>query len=207
MFRAITISREYGSGGTSVARPIAERLGWQVIDDPLVEEIARRANVSPDLARRYDECVNPWFQGLIQSLWRGGFEGSASNVETVPFDADEMTRLWTEVIREAAEMGQAVIVGRGGQCILRDREDVFHVSLYAPIALRVENLRRMLKREDGLAELAAATDRRRATYIRRYFGQDWKDPLLYHLAVNTSIGFERAAGAVVAAAGLASGAA
>ncbi|HVC00115.1 MAG TPA: cytidylate kinase-like family protein [Candidatus Dormibacteraeota bacterium] len=202
MFRLITISREYGSGGTSLARRIAERLGWQVVDDPLVEEIARRAQVHPDVARRYDECVNPWFQRLIQSLWRGGFEGSASRVETVAFDADEMKRLWTQVIREAAEIGNGVIVGRGGQCTLRDRKDTFHVSLHAPLELRVRNLRQMLGREDGLAELAEVTDRRRAAYIRRYFGEDWKDAHLYHLMVNASIGLDRAADAVLAAAGL-----
>lgn len=206
MFRIVTISREYGSGGTSVARLVAQRLGWQVVDDPLVEEIARRANVPPDVARRYDERVNPWFQGLIQSLWRGGFEGSVSNVESVPFDADEMARLWTEVIRETAELGNAVIVGRGGQCSLRDRKDVFHVSLYAPLELRVQRLRQMLDRDDGLVELADVVDRRRAASIRRYFGQNWKDPLLYHLAINTAMGYERAADAVMATAALGDGA-
>lgn len=203
MFQVITISREYGSGGTSLARRIAERLGWQVIDDPLVDEIARRANVRSDVAHRYDECVNPWFQRLIQSLWRGGFEGSASRVENVAFDADEMARLWIQLIRETAEVGKAVIVGRGGQCVLRDRADAFHVSLHAPLEWRIENLRRMLNREEGLSELAEEIDRRRAAYIRRYFGDNWQDSRLYHLVINTSIGIDRSAEAVVAAAGLA----
>jgi cytidylate kinase len=202
MFQVITISREYGSGGTTLARSIAERLNWQVVDDPLVEEIARRAQVHPDVARRYDESVNPWFQRLIQSLWRGGFEGSASRVERVAFDADDMARLWAQVIRETAEMGKAIVVGRGGQCILRDRKDAFHVSLHAPIELRVENLRRTLQRDEGLAELAEDTDRRRAAHIQRYFGEDWKDFRLYHLVINASIGIDRAAQAVLAAAGL-----
>lgn len=202
MFRIITISREYGSGGTSVARRIAERLDWQLVDDPLVEEIARRAKVHPDVARRYDEAVSPWFERLVQSLWRGGFEGSASRVEKLAFDADEMSRLWAQVIREAAQIGRAVIVGRGGQCILRDRNDTFHVSLYAPLEFRVENQRSAVPKQTDIPELARETDRRRAAYIRRYFSEDWKDRLLYHLDVNTSIGFDRATEAILAAAGL-----
>ena len=204
MYRVITISREYGSGGTSVARRIADRLGWQLVDDPLVEEIARRASVHPDVARRYDESVSPWFERLIQSLWRGGFEGSASRVERLAFDADEMCRLWTQVIRETADAGQAVIVGRGGQCTLRDRKDVFHVSLYAPLEFRVRNQRGRSQGQTDLRGLVEETDRRRAAYIRRYFGEDWKDRRLYHLGINTSIGFDLVADVILTAAGLTS---
>ncbi len=206
MFRVITISREYGSGGTSIARRIAERLGWQLVDDPLVVEIARRAQVHPDVARRYDERVSPWFERLTQSLWRGGFEGSASRAEGLAFDADEMSRLWSQLIRETAEIGKAVIVGRGSQCTLRDRQDVFHVSLYAPIEFRIEHQRGLVPAQTDLEDLARETDRQRAAYIRRYFGEDWKDRRLYHLEINTSIGFERVADVIVTAAGLAAAA-
>jgi cytidylate kinase len=202
-FRVITISREYGSGGAEIGRRITDRLHWKLVDDPLVGEIARRARVPRDVAQRYDECVNPWFQRLLHAVWRGGFEGSASSVETGAFDADQMTRLWVEVIQEAAELGQAVIIGRGGQCILRERRDTFHVSVHAPLEVRIRNLRQELGLREGVAELAEETDRRRAAYIRRYYGEDWKGFRLYHLMINSSMGLDRAAEVILAAAGLA----
>ncbi len=203
MFRVITISREYGSGGAEIARRITERLGWKLVDNPLLDEIARRAKVPCEVARRYDEAVNPWFQRLLQAMWRGGYEGSASWVESDAFDADQMMHLWTQVIREAAEIGHAVIVGRGGQCILRERDDAFHVSVHAPLPLRVENLRRALGLKNNVAQTAEETDRRRAAFIRRYFEEDWKDFRLYHLVINSSIGLDRAAEVIMTAAGLA----
>jgi cytidylate kinase len=203
MFRVITISREYGSGGAEIARRIAARLRWKLVDDPLLDEIARRAKVPCEVARRYDESVNPWFQRLIQAVWRGGYEGEASRVETGAFDADQMMRLWTQAIREAAEIGQAVIVGRGGQCILRQRKDAFHVSVHAALGLRVVNLQRVQGLTSGVEELAEETDLRRAAFIRRYFDEDWKDRRLYHLVIDSSIGLDRAADVILAAAGLA----
>jgi cytidylate kinase len=203
MVQNITISREYGSGGAEIARRVAERLGWKLIDSSLIEEIARLAKVTPEMARRYDERVNPWFERLIKAVWRGGFEGSASRVEAGAFDAEEMAQLAMRVIREAAGLGHAVIVGRGGQCILRDRQDTFHVSVHAPLELRVENLRRVFGPEAGTAEQAEETDRRWAAYVRHYFGEDWKDPRLYHLVIDASMGLDCAADAIVKAAGLA----
>lgn len=202
MFRVITISREYGSGGAEIGRRLSERLGWKLVDNPLLDEIARRAQVPCELARRFDESVSPWFQRLVQAVWRGGYEGAASWVEGGAFDADQMMRLWAQVIREAAEMGQAVIVGRGGQCLLRERPDAFHVSIHAPLPLRVENLRQALGLKENVARTAEEIDRRRATFIRRYFDEDWKDYRLYHLVINSSIGFDRAVEVILQATSL-----
>jgi cytidylate kinase len=205
MFRIITISREQGSSGSEIARRLAERLGWKLIDDELVAEIARRANVDPELARRLDECVDSWFHRLTKALWRGGYEGMASQVESTAFDAETMAAFWTRVIREAAELGACVIVGRGGQCILRGRPDTFHVSVHAPLEQRIRRLRKLYPAESDPAALAADSDRRREAYVRRHFGENWKDYRLYHLVLNSAIGIEPAVEAVLEAAGLGGG--
>jgi cytidylate kinase len=206
MIRVITISREFGSGGSEVARILAERLEWKLIDDPLVAEIAHRADVSPDLARRYDECVDPWFHRMCKALWRGGYEGVVSRGELNAFDADAMADLWRRVIRESAELGHCVLVGRGAQCLLQGHKDVFHVSVFAEMDERVRNLRGPLRRHVPAGAdpktMAAESDQRRANYVRRYFGEDWKDHRLYHLVINSAVGFEAAAAAILSAAGL-----
>jgi cytidylate kinase len=202
MVGVITISREYGSGGASIGRILSDRTGWRLVDDELVAEIARNANVNPEVARRCDEALDPWFHRLLKSLWRGGFEGAASRVELDSFDADTMASLWNRVILESAEMGRCVIVGRGGQCLLQHRPDTLHVAVYAPIEERIGRIRERLPREADPESAAHATDARRAAYIRRRFGQDWTNRHLYHLSICSSIGIERAAEVILYAAGL-----
>ncbi|HEV2387482.1 MAG TPA: cytidylate kinase-like family protein [Candidatus Acidoferrales bacterium] len=203
LFRSITISREYGSGGAEIAKRLADRLGWKLVDDCLLGEIARQANVDPETARRYDERPNPWFDRLVKAIWHGGYEGAATRIEASACDADHIAQLWTRLIHQSAEAGGAVIVGRGGQCILRDRRDAFHVLVQAPFEVRIENLRRLLGLAAGLEILTRDTDRRRAAYLRRYFDEDWKNPQLYHLIVNSTIGLDCAVEAVLTAAALA----
>jgi len=206
MVRVITISREFGSGGGEVARILAERLEWKLIDDPLVAEIAQRANVSPELARRYDECVDPWFHRMFKALWHGGGEGITGQDDQDLFDAEAMANLWTRVIREAAQIGHCVVVGRGAQCLLQGRKDVFHVSVFTDMEQRVRNLEGPLRRHVPTgadpAAMAQESDLRRSEYVRRYFDEDWKDYRLYNMIINSVVGFEAAADAILCAAGL-----
>jgi cytidylate kinase len=202
MIRVITISREYGSGGAEIARLITERLGWKLVDNLLIAEIAQQAKVNHELAQRYDETVNPWFNRLTKALWKGGYEGVATTVDSPDFDADAMAALCRRIIEEAAALGNCVIVGRGGQCILQEYADVFHVSVYAPLKERLRRLRERCPAGTDVAALAEETDRKRAQYIRHYFGHDWTNRHLYDLCICSSVGLEAAAAAILCAAHL-----
>ncbi len=202
MIRVITIGREYGSGGGTIARLLAEQLGWRLVDNSLITEITQMAKINRELAQRYDESVDPWFYRLVKALWRGGYEGVATRLEADVFDADAMAALCHRVIREAADLGQCVTVGRGGQCILQAREDAFHVFVYAPLPERVRRLRERGEAQGDMEAVAEEMDRRRAAYIRRYFGQEWTNRHLYDLLVCSSTGVERAAATILCAAGL-----
>ena len=137
MVRAITIAREYGSGGAVVARLLADRLGWRLLDRDLLNEMARAANVAPAVAERFDERIDPWFHRLVKhALWRGAPDAPISVDNFDLFDAEMMAVVGRKVIEEAARMGNCVMVGRGGQCILHGWPEVFHVFLYAPIEIR-----------------------------------------------------------------------
>lgn len=202
MVRVITFGREYGSGGGSIARLVGERLNWRLIDDSLVANIAERARATAAEIESREESVDPWLHRIFKALWRGGFTGTATRTESEACDAEAVARLWHAVILEAAEIGDCVVVGRGGQCLLQGRRDTFHVYVYAPLAERMARLRTRLPRGADLAEAARERDRRRCEYIRHYFGQDWTNAHLYHLMLCSSIGLERAAGTVIHAAGL-----
>jgi cytidylate kinase len=202
MFRVITISRQYGSGGGEIARRLARRLGWRLVDQSVVGQIAARARVSPAVAAEYDERVDPWFHRMVKALWQGGFEGEASSVENMPFDSETMAALTARLLLEAAAIGEAVIVGRGAQCVLHQDEKAFHVSIYAPRQMRLANLRERLPRGSDIEAAMEESDRVRAAYVRQYFNRDWTDRWLYHLMVSASIGLDAAVEAVLCASGL-----
>jgi cytidylate kinase len=193
MFRVVTVAREYGSGGARIAQMLADRLGWKLLDRCLVERIAEAASVEPQVAEKYDERLDPWFERLAEVLWRSpGLRGYISGPVADRFDAETVTQLTARLIEEAAEIGQCVIVGRGSQCALQSRKDVFHVFVYAPAEERVARLQ---AREPGLTRAQAeekmeTQDRLRAAYVRDHFGQDWRNRHLYHLLVCSGLGEE-----------------
>lgn len=203
MTRIITISRQYGSGGGEIARRLAARLGWRLLDRPALEEIAARAQVSPALAQQFDERVDPWFHRMVKALWQGGYEGAASTVESAGFDSETMARLWEKIILEAAALGEAVVVGRGAQCVLSRHPEAFHVSIYAPRKLRIANLAERLPKETNLEAVIDERDQERAAYIRNYFNRDWTDRRLYHLMICSSVGLDTAVQTILTAACLA----
>jgi len=194
MFRVLTIAREYGSGGGHIARRIAESLGWNLLDQALVAQIARAAQVDPELAHRYDERVDSWLHRISRnSLWHGSLEGVATLTDTEVFDAETMAALGRDLIVEAAARGNCVIVGRGAQCVLQDRKDVLHVFIYAPWPERVARVRERAPAAAGVEDLIHSIDQQRAAYIRTYHGCDWTDPHPYQMRLSSELGYERAA--------------
>jgi cytidylate kinase len=203
MFQVITISREFGSGGGIVGRILSERLSWKLLDASMIDEIARAADIDPALAERFDETTDPWFRRVVKALWQGGYEGVASS-GTGPrlADADLVAAEWRRVILESARIGHCVIIGHGGQCLLQDREDTFHVSVYAPIKERVARIRQRRPAERDPYALVQQMDHKRSVYIRRHFERDWTDRHLYNLMICSSIGLEAACNCILCAMGL-----
>jgi cytidylate kinase len=101
-----------------------------------------------------------------------------------------MVEVGEEVMRDIAERGNCVIVGRGAPYFLRERGDAFHVFLYAP---REEKLRRIQAQGRSLRDsedLVDTVDRERILFVKHYFGADWPTRSLYHVMINTAIGDE-----------------
>jgi len=191
MFKVLTIAREYGSGGAVIGRRISERLGWKLLDKAFIDNVAHAAKVDPQLARRFDERTDSWLQRLAHQgagRWRGAFEGAVIVSQPDFFDAETMAALAQNMIEEACQRGNCVIVGRGAQCVLRGRKNAFHVFIYAPWAERVARVRQRLPGTWDIEGLIPATDRQRADFIRTYFGCNWMDPHLYHLMICSELG-------------------
>jgi len=192
MFRAVTVSSEFGSGGALIAGYVAETLGWKLLDDALIGEIAYAAQVSTEIVSRYDEHVDSWWRRFN----RGGLRSAAICAGIAPddaqfFDGETEAAIARQIIDKAAHEGDCVIVGRGAQCVLQCCEDVLHVFVYAPWADRVERARRRLASGQDAEGLIHATDRQRASFIQTYYKCDWKNPHLYHLMLSSTLGTEQ----------------
>jgi cytidylate kinase len=189
MFRLITIEREYGCGGGTIAAQLADHLGWKLWDHLLTEEIARIANVDPSAVMRCDERVDSRLHRLAKSFWRGSYERSSPLGQQV-FDTDRMMSLMQGIMNRIGQEGKAVVVGRGAPYFLRENPDTFHVFLYAP---RAEKIRRLVVDGNTQAEaeeLVDSVDRERVAYVKHYFDADWPTRSLYHVMLNTAVGNE-----------------
>ena len=188
--KIITLEREYGSGGTLIAKSLAEHLGWKLWDEEITAEIARAANVDALAAKRCDERVDPFLYRLFKVYARGSYERALAIGDSRVFDTDCMVEMLHRVIEDVASRGNSVIVGRGSPYILRNRADAFHVFIYAPVEEKVRRLRSIGRSEKEALRLVNEVDRERADFIRHYFGAEWPHRPLYNLMINSKFGDE-----------------
>lgn len=189
MFRIITIEREYGSGAAEIAQHLASRLGWKLWDKELTAEIARVAEVDPSAVSFCEERVDSRFQRMVKVFWRGSYERSM-HLENQTFDPDRMVHVGEQVMQDIADRGNSVIVGRGAPYFLRDRDDAFHVFLYAPRAEKLRRIQDSGTRKNEAEDLVDTVDRERIEFVKHYFGADWPTRSLYHVMLNTAMGDE-----------------
>lgn len=195
---AITISRQYGSGGRKVALRVSEILGWTLFDKRLMINVARDLGLSAENIVDFTEDdykVTSFWDRLFRY---GGFAdpmGSHHMIMTSDainaFTPDEMdeegaVRLVNKAIQMAYTRGNVVIVGRGGQALLQDKRDVFHVRVQAPMAMRKQRLIAYEDIDKDEAEVIAnQCDEAGSKYMKRFFDVAWDDPELYHMVINS----------------------
>ncbi|RKY04033.1 hypothetical protein DRP77_04950, partial [Candidatus Poribacteria bacterium] len=155
----ITISRQYGSGGDEIALKVAERLGYDHVNKELISEVARRARVPESEVERLDEkgegAISRFLSKLFSSERYLSYLGSAYwemappcyPSEPVPsmsfLNREDLLKFLKATILDLYERGNVVIVGRGGQAILRGKPGVIHVRIVAPFEARVRRVAAM----------------------------------------------------------------
>ena len=188
MIKIITMEREYGSGGGEIAQLLANQLGWKLWDQLLTEEIARLAECPKAIVEVREERTDPMYYRLFKSFLRGSYEGSLNAHKLKVVDSESILKLTERVVLHAAKTGNSVIVGRGSQQFLKNRQDTLRIFLYAP---REEKVRRLLargKNQNEAEQLVDTVDRERADFIQKFFHVEWPDRALYHTMINTAIG-------------------
>jgi cytidylate kinase len=199
-YRVITVAREFGSGGAEIARRLASRLGWNLLDNALVTQIAQSAKVDPELARRFDERVDSWLHRVTRKgMWGGAFEAVSEPGGVDIFDAETMASITAGIIRQAHVEGNCVIVGRGAQCALSSQRDTFHMFVYAELAARVDRVRHRQDAAPDIEHWIGEMDRTRSHFVRHHYGCDWANPHLYDLMIDSTLGVDAVLSAVLAA--------
>jgi cytidylate kinase len=190
MKRIVVIEREFGAGAGAIAEQLAHRLGWRLLDHALTEEIAKLAKVSPETCQHHEERVDPWLYRLAKVFWRGSHERSVELPDREIVDADRLMSLTKEVVNQAAEAGQCVMVGRAAVYLLRGRADTFCVFLYAPREVKYQRVLAEVHNEAEANHLIDTVDQQRAAFIRHYHNVEWPSRQLYHVMLNTAMGVE-----------------
>src|SRR5712692_7836085 len=190
MIRIITIEREFGSGGGVIAEKVATGLGWKLWDQLLTEEIARRMDCDCRAVEEHEERRDPAYYRLLKAFMRGSFEGSLNAPRLRMVDTDCVREVTKQILKEVAETGNCVIVGRGSAYYLANRRDAFHVFIYAPFQDKIRRLQAIGKSEKEAVSLVETVDDDRAAFIKQYFKLKWPERHRFHLMINSGIGDE-----------------
>lgn len=186
--RAITISREYGSGGGEVAARLAKRLGWRLVDHEVVVRVARELGVSEaDVAAR-DERTESLLSRILSGMQSIQPPVYIDGTPVFLTDSNDYRNALNKVVCAAVDAGNVVIVGRGSQVLLAQRRDVLHVRIVASFERRIP----YVMRREGCDENTARSriqskDRDRVRYLQVEYQHDPADPHLYDLVINTDV--------------------
>lgn len=199
----ITVTRQYGSGGSDIARLVAKALDWTLIDNEFVDQVARLAGLPPEEVAQREERAPGLLERLARTLAAASPEMFISTSGAPPAaDADEATivKMTERVITEAAALGRVVLVGRGAQAVLALRGNALHAYVIASKPWRRKLAVERLGVDPATVDkVVDETDKERDHYVRSHYGRDRQDLTAYDLVLNTErLGFEGAAALIVA---------
>ncbi len=193
--KIITISREFGSGGRTIGRMVAEKLGIPFYDKELVEEIAVESGFAPQFVEEHGEH-SPGKSFFSYAFAHQGVPGVMNGLST----ADFLWNIQCNVILQLAEKGPCVIVGRNADYILKDRKDCLHAFIHADMAYRADRIVRLYGESEKSPETRLQEkDKRRRVNYQHYTGRSWGTAQNYDICLNSSkIGIEECADMIVA---------
>ncbi len=176
--RIVTISREFGSGGRTIGRKTAEKLGIPCYDNELLEKIAEESGLAKEYIAERGEYTP-----------RGGWLATAFADRSVN-GLSVQDYLWTvqrRLILQIGESEDCVIVGRCADYILEEKADLLKVFIYAPMAARAERIVTLYgETSDSPEKRLRDKDKRRAAYYQFYTDMEWGKAQHYHIALDSA---------------------
>ena len=184
----VTISRQYGAGGVRVGKLVADRLGYRLIDQTILNRIAKDAKVPVKSVREIERTAGDFWNALFTEI-----AANLTIVRHVPgikseFGEDKYRLFLKKAMSEIASQGNAVIIGRGGQMVLKDHPKTLRFYLVAKDEDRVNYLMQGYGYNREKAEtVAIKQEKKRLAFVEGFGCGDPDDAKHYHMVFNTSI--------------------
>ena len=177
----VTIGREYGSGGRIVAQRLAEKLGVPFYDKEVIQGVAKKTGFAENFDREAERRpTNSFMYDLYFS----------THSLSIP---DQVFIAQSGVIKDLADKGGCVIVGRCADYILREHKELLRTFVYAPLEQRVQRAREEYHdKEDNLEGFVIRQDKQRASYYNYFTSIRWGDRKSYDLCVSSALGLDTA---------------
>lgn len=183
----ITISRQFGAGGRTLGKKVSEKLNYSFFDNELIQMVAEKAKVSTTWVESMEKEAGGKFQRFVSQLVPKGLVDRVLSGERGYLDEEIYVDTLNRIITKIAEEDNAVIIGRGGQYILKDKPDTYHLLLIGARSDRVKFMEENYNLGRKQAEQAVDMDDRRRVNLYRKFGrQDYDNAELYHVVFNMS---------------------
>ena len=192
--KIITISREFGSGGRTIGRMVADALGIPFYDKELVDQVSVESGFAPKFIEEHGEH-SPGRSLFSYAFAPQGVPGVMNGLST----ADFLWNIQCSVILQLADQGPCVIVGRNADYILKDRDDCLHVYVHADMDFRADRIVRLYgESEKSPAARLQEKDKRRRVNYQHYTGRTWGQAQNYDICLNSSsLGIEQCAQTIV----------
>ena len=183
----LTISRMFGTGANELGQSIAERLGYTFFNNEVIQMVAQQAKVSTDWVATMEKEAGGKFQKFLSTLVPKSLMELILNSDYTLRDEEIYTDILSHVIIKIADEGDAVILGRGSQYILKDRPEAYHILLVADLDYRIQYVQKRFELTRKQALLAVAMEDKRRVNLYRKFGKvDYNQTDHYHLVFNMS---------------------
>ena len=175
----ITISREYGSGGRAIGERLAKELGVPFYDKELILMAAKESGLSEEYIRKTEQMKSTSF---LYGLYMGA--------QQLPMN-DQIFLVQSKIIRQVAEEGPCVIVGRCADYVLRERKDLLSVFIHAPTEFRIQRAREVYEKDAAnMEDFLRKKDKKRAAFYNYFSQNKWGDARHYHLSVSSVYGVD-----------------
>ena len=186
--RVITVSREFGSGGRTIGKMVAEKLGIPCYDAELIQKIAEESGYAADYIREEGEAASG---GWLSAMFTDRSMGLTNQ--------DKIWNIQSRVIEELAEKGPCVVVGRCADYILREKANCLNVFIHASMEKRAQRIvQEYGEREESPEQRLRDKDKRRAAYHRFYTDMKWGHSQNYHICLDSgTLGIDKCVALIV----------
>jgi CMP/dCMP kinase len=184
----LTISHQYGSGGSRIARELGRRFGWSVWEKEIVRKIASQYKVAEEYVEAKDERVDSFIERMVGLFGMGGFESTYEIPPPLWLTDAQLARMTRTIIEEVAKEGNAIIVGRAGNLVLANHPRALHVFLWAPLEVRISRVMQAeaLSHPDAERRISGM-DKLRTDYVHTFYHSSWNDLTQYHLVIDSGV--------------------